>query len=163
MWSSTSYDGQGFWLATKRLSKGRFRWWPTGDEPARVLRRFIAENSHLSRRKLSAKVCEAWDWRQPNGALRDMVCRGLLLMLHRAGEVQLPDVRFVPRNPFVDRGRGPFPSPNCRASMRTIQPMRPSATGITGLRRAVFSEAQRIHRARYAKAPSGITAYLDRC
>ena len=26
------YDGQGFWLATKRLSKGRFRWWPQGDE-----------------------------------------------------------------------------------------------------------------------------------
>src|SRR3954465_4996282 len=32
------YDGQGYWLATKRLSKGRFRWWPTGQEPARVLR-----------------------------------------------------------------------------------------------------------------------------
>jgi transposase len=32
------FDGQGFWLATKRLSKGRFRWWPTGSEPARVLR-----------------------------------------------------------------------------------------------------------------------------
>ena len=31
------YDGQGFWLATKRLSKGRFQWWPTGDEPARIL------------------------------------------------------------------------------------------------------------------------------
>jgi len=69
------------------------------------LRQFIAENSHLSRRKLSVKVCEAWDWRQPNGALRDMVCRGLLLMLHRAGEVQLPDVRFVPRNPLIDRER----------------------------------------------------------
>jgi IS66 Orf2 like protein len=27
-----AYDGQGFWLATKRLSKGRFRWWPTGQE-----------------------------------------------------------------------------------------------------------------------------------
>lgn len=24
------YDGQGFWLAQKRLSKGRFRWWPSG-------------------------------------------------------------------------------------------------------------------------------------
>ena len=24
------YDGTGFWLATKRLSKGRFRWWPEG-------------------------------------------------------------------------------------------------------------------------------------
>ena len=23
------YDGQGFWLAHKRLSKGRFRWWPS--------------------------------------------------------------------------------------------------------------------------------------
>lgn len=22
------YDGQGFWLCTKRLSKGTFRWWP---------------------------------------------------------------------------------------------------------------------------------------
>ena len=31
------YDGQGFWLATKRLSKGRFKWWPTGAEPARTL------------------------------------------------------------------------------------------------------------------------------
>ena len=24
------YDGQGFWLAQKRLSQGRFRWWPQG-------------------------------------------------------------------------------------------------------------------------------------
>jgi transposase len=32
------YDGQRFWLATKRLSKGRFRWWPQGEEPARTLR-----------------------------------------------------------------------------------------------------------------------------
>ncbi|MGH7190261.1 MAG: IS66 family insertion sequence element accessory protein TnpB [Terriglobales bacterium] len=23
------YDGQGFWLASKRLSTGRFRYWPT--------------------------------------------------------------------------------------------------------------------------------------
>ena len=23
-----SYDGQGYWMAQKRLSKGRFIWWP---------------------------------------------------------------------------------------------------------------------------------------
>src|SRR3954447_23372284 len=38
-----AYDGQGFWLATKRLSKGRFKWWPTGSEPARVLRAHQAQ------------------------------------------------------------------------------------------------------------------------
>jgi transposase len=32
------YDGQGFWLATKRLSKGRFKWWPAGTEASRTLR-----------------------------------------------------------------------------------------------------------------------------
>ncbi|MBM4198010.1 MAG: IS66 family insertion sequence element accessory protein TnpB [Gammaproteobacteria bacterium] len=25
------YDGRRFWLATMRLSKGRFRWWPQGE------------------------------------------------------------------------------------------------------------------------------------
>ena len=30
-----AYDGQGFWLATKRLSKGCFRWWPTGREASK--------------------------------------------------------------------------------------------------------------------------------
>jgi transposase len=24
------YDGRGFWLCQKRLSHGRFRWWPNG-------------------------------------------------------------------------------------------------------------------------------------
>lgn len=32
------YDGQGFWLCHKRLSKGCFRWWPQGDGgPAQAL------------------------------------------------------------------------------------------------------------------------------
>ncbi len=32
------YDGQGFWLCHKRLSSGKFRWWPRSEtEPARTL------------------------------------------------------------------------------------------------------------------------------
>ena len=38
-----AYDGQGFWLATKRLSKGRFRWWPTGTEAGCTLRAHQAQ------------------------------------------------------------------------------------------------------------------------
>jgi transposase len=31
-----TYDSQGFWLAHKRLSQGRFRWWPTEASDAAV-------------------------------------------------------------------------------------------------------------------------------
>ncbi len=36
------YDGQGFWLAQKRLSKGRFRWWPEGRNAHEVTRSLAA-------------------------------------------------------------------------------------------------------------------------
>jgi hypothetical protein len=69
------------------------------------IRQFIAENPSMSRRKLSARLCEAWQWKQANGALCDMVCRGLLLMLHRAGEIELPATRQTSLNPFVQRNK----------------------------------------------------------
>ena len=67
------------------------------------IRNLIAAHPDESRRRLSQKLCEAWQWKQPNGALRDMVCRGLLLMLDRAGQIELPAVKFVPANPLVRR------------------------------------------------------------
>lgn len=36
-WRILVYDGQGFWLAHKRLSKGHFRWWPTSASAATPL------------------------------------------------------------------------------------------------------------------------------
>lgn len=74
------------------------------------IRELIAAHPRASRRRLSQKLCEAWQWRQANGALRDMVCRGLLLALHRAGHIELPAVKFIPHNPLVRRER-PEPSP----------------------------------------------------
>jgi Domain of unknown function (DUF4338) len=69
------------------------------------IRELITADPHQSRRTLSKKLCEAWGWRQPNGALRDMVCRGLLLMLDRAGQIKLPPVAYVRHNPLAARAR----------------------------------------------------------
>lgn len=56
-----SYDGQGFWLHQKRLSKGRFTWWP---------KRVNGENMRLAAHQLQlllwsgnpdgAKVAPLW-------------------------------------------------------------------------------------------------------
>lgn len=67
------------------------------------IRELIAENPQCSRRRLSEKLCQAWGWVQPNGAQRDMVCRGMMLMLHRKGLIELPPVRQVSRNYLVQR------------------------------------------------------------
>jgi len=69
------------------------------------LRQLIEANPDKSRRALSTLVCEAWNWRQPNGALRDMLCRSLMLELHRAGHIELPPVRFRPHNNAICRRR----------------------------------------------------------
>jgi hypothetical protein len=69
------------------------------------IRDLIAENPSASRWALSRQLCLRWGWVQPNGALRDMVCRGLLIALDRAGLINLPPARRVLRNPFVFRSR----------------------------------------------------------
>lgn len=62
-------------------------------EDVAFINRLIAENPNDSRRALSMKICRAWNWVQPNGELRDMVCRGFMLALHRAGHIRLPPPR----------------------------------------------------------------------
>jgi len=74
----------------------------------------LAAHPGASRRALSEALCRRWDWRQPNGALCAMVCRGLMLALHRAGHITLPPVRWVNPNPLAGRGperRPPVPMP----------------------------------------------------
>lgn len=83
----------------------RYRGRVVSEADVEFIRRLIRENPGRSRRALSKKLCEAWEWKQANGAPRDMVCRGLLLMLERAGQISLPPVRFVPRNPFIERAK----------------------------------------------------------
>lgn len=64
----------------------------TADDVA-FIRKMIETHSEDSRRALSIRLCNAWNWIQPNGHPRDMVCRGLLLVLHRAGHIVLPEAQ----------------------------------------------------------------------
>ena len=75
------------------------------DDDLVFIRKLIAEHPGSSRRDLSVKLCRAWNWVQANGALRDMVCRGLMLMLHRQGLIALPAARRVIRNPMAEGSR----------------------------------------------------------
>src|SRR5438094_7579923 len=116
-------------------SEWRYRGRVVTTDDVTSIRRLIAENPGASRRRLSEKLCEAWQWKQANGALRDMVCRGLLLMLHRAGEIELPAVRQVPLNPFVRRERPqplliamtPLTGPLCQVRLIELQQVRRTA------------------------------------
>src|ERR1051326_7313134 len=71
----------------------RYRGQEIDSDQIAFLREFIRAHATSSRWKLSRQVCEALGWKQANGALRDVVCRGLLLLLERAGEIVLPPVR----------------------------------------------------------------------
>jgi hypothetical protein len=63
------------------------------------IRQLIRAHPEATRRRLSLELCEAWGWKQANGAPRDMVCRGLLLGLHRAGHIVLPPAKQQGFNP----------------------------------------------------------------
>jgi hypothetical protein len=67
------------------------------------IRQLVEANPRASRRRLSALLCEAWNWRQPNGQLKDMLCRTLMLLLHRQGHITLPAKRFEAINNVVAR------------------------------------------------------------
>jgi len=97
----------------------------SGEEIA-FIQQLIRDHPQASRRALSTKLCQAWNWVQPNGALRDMVCRGLMLELHRAGLIELPAVRRRPPNPLARRGTPAVVEVDSRplqASLSQIQPV----------------------------------------
>jgi hypothetical protein len=104
----------------------RYRGRKISPEDILYIRALIEQHPQESRRTLSTKLCEAWQWRQANGALRDMVCRGLLLMLDRAGQIKLPPVSYVRHNPLANRAR-PEPAridtTPTEVGLRNLQPL----------------------------------------
>lgn len=81
----------------------KYRGRELGEEDVAFIRDLIFRNPEASRRRLSALLCEAWGWKQPNGAPSDLLARGLMLALERAGRIMLPPPRRLPHNNIVRR------------------------------------------------------------
>lgn len=70
------------------------------EERINQIRSLIAENPSLGRTAISTRLCELWDWRSPNGQLKDISCRDMLRALNATGRIVLP----APKNPGSKAG-----------------------------------------------------------
>jgi hypothetical protein len=132
-------------------------------EDVASIRQLIAQNPEDSRRILSQKLCQAWGWRQPNGALRDMVCRGLMLMLHRAGYIELPARRKNPLNPLVPRKKPApvFIDPHpLQGSLSSILPLEIRQVRRTALEKLCDSLIEEYHYLGYCQPVGEHLKYL---
>jgi hypothetical protein len=72
----------------------------------REIREVIAAYRERSRWFISREICRRWNWSQPNGVLKDMICRGLLLRLEAQKLIELPPAKIP--SPYPGRRK---PSP----------------------------------------------------
>ena len=68
-----------------------------------LIESLLGENPGWGRTRLSVKLCELWDWRAPNGQIKDMACRNLLLRLEQAGQIRLPPRQRKSTNAYRNR------------------------------------------------------------
>ena len=104
----------------------RYRGRKLNDDDIAFIQSLIAANPGASRRALSQKLCQVWNWMQSNGTLSDMICRSLMLELERAGQIVLPPVRWINPNPLAQR-RQPDPphidTTPWRANLSAVRPL----------------------------------------
>jgi hypothetical protein len=70
-------------------------------EDVELINNLMAAYPADTRRALSVKFCKATNWVQTNGNLRDMVARGFMLALYRAGHINLPQKKYNTNNPLA--------------------------------------------------------------
>jgi len=104
----------------------KYRGRPVTEKDVAFIRDLLARHPSASRWEISRRLCDAWGWKQPNGAPSDILCRGLLLALHRAGHITLPPPRRATPNNIVRRRVPPpvevDPSP-IRGPLSEVQPL----------------------------------------
>ena len=73
-----------------------------GNKQIQEIRELIEKHRGHNRTFISRALCQQWQWVQPNGRLKDMACRELLVRLEREEEIELP----VPQNSANNDKRG---------------------------------------------------------
>ena len=68
-----------------------------------LIEQLLTENPGWGRSRLSVKLCELWGWHAPNGQLKDMACRRLLLRLEKADHIALPPRQRKSPNGYRNR------------------------------------------------------------
>jgi hypothetical protein len=63
-----------------------------------MIRQLISDHPKALRTEISRKACLAWSWIKPDGGLKVMSCKVLMLKLHRAGFINLPDSQSASGN-----------------------------------------------------------------
>ena len=58
-----------------------------------MIKSLIISNPSWHRTRLSKEICELWNWKRPNGSLKDMACRTMLLKLEKGEYLKLPKLR----------------------------------------------------------------------
>ncbi len=70
-----------------------------GPQELALIKGLIKTTGSQGRTHISKQLCEHWDWRLPNGQLRDIACRDLLRRLEKRGLIQLPPPLHPSRRP----------------------------------------------------------------
>jgi hypothetical protein len=126
----------------------RYRGKVVTDVDIALIRQLILDNPNDSRWALSKKLCRAWNWIQHNGTLKDMVCRGLMLELHRAGYIRLPAKKRRVNNPFVNRtkpAKVTIDQSPVNGKLSQIKPLRFCQVRRTGLEKLFNSLIEHYH------------------
>jgi hypothetical protein len=89
------------------------------------IRELITRNPDASRWFLSKELCRRWNWVQANGTLRDALCRGFLLALHRQGVIVLPACKRPSTSHLRKRTRPPAPLVDASPIVGSLGELRP--------------------------------------
>jgi len=88
-------------MEEKRIIQGR----EITPDDIEFIKQLLADYPTWNRSRLSQELCEIWHWHRPDGQLKDMACRTLLLKLERAGHITLPPRQRPARKEFRMRSQ----------------------------------------------------------